>query len=555
VSPAIDPQLYDAVLFDLDGVITDTASVHAAAWAEMFDDYLRRRAELNAGGEGPGASGGAGAREPETGGSGASGEAGARDLEDLRPFTPDDYRRHVDGKLREDGVADFLASRGITLPRGDSSDAPDVETVHGLGNRKDQLFLSRVAAGGVAVFPSTVALVRTLREAGLHTGVFSGSRNCRQILESVGISDLFPVRVDGVVAEELGLPGKPDPATLLEAARRVGAEQSRAVIVEDALSGVEAGRRGGFGLVIGVDRTGRADEMRRRGADVVVPDLAEVDVAAAEPRPLSAVPHALDVLAEVLERLRDRAVGVFLDFDGALSPIVEQPDTAQPAPGAADALRRLSQACPVAIVSGRDLPDVRRRVGVEGIWYAGSHGYALAGPGGEEHEYEEAHDALPALDAAEALLRDRLAAVAGVVVERKKFSVTAHYRMTPAERVDEVTGVVEEAAAGRPGLRATRARKAAELVPDLEWNKGYAVRWLLAQVSPPEGRLTPVYAGDDLTDEDALHVVADVGLGVVVRSTEHGDRLTYAHVAVDSPDELVALLGRLADALAPAAAI
>lgn len=521
---AIDPALYDAVLFDLDGVVTDTASVHLQAWVEMFDDYLRERA----------ARAGGGAEAPAA------------------PFTAQDYRRHVDGKLRQDGVADFLASRGITLPRGEPTDGPDVETVHGLGNRKDRRYLSHLAAGDVVVFGSTVDLVRSLQAAGLGTAVFSASRNCRQVLQAAGLGDLFAVRVDGVVAEELGLPGKPDPATLLEAAHRLGVPPPRTVVVEDALSGVEAGRRGGFGFVIGVDRAGHGEEMRRRGADVVVADLAAVEVGARAARPLSEVPAALTAFDEVSDRVSMRGVAVFLDFDGALSPIVDQPEAARPADGAPEVLQRLSAACPVAIISGRDLPDVRRRVGVADIWYAGSHGYELAGPGGRHHEYEEAHGALASLDEAEATLRDRLAPVAGAVVERKKYSVTAHYRTVAPEQADEVVRAVHDVAAALPDLRATRARKAAELVPDLRWNKGYAVRWLLGQLSPPEGRLTPVYAGDDLTDEDALRVVGDIGLGIVVRSDEHGDRPTAAHVAVDSPEELVALLGRLADTLAAA---
>jgi beta-phosphoglucomutase family hydrolase len=247
----LDPERYDAVLFDLDGIVTDTASVHAAAWSQMFDDFLEQRA----------------ARE------------GADPTEDRRPFSVEDYHRHVDGKLRQDGVAAFLASRRIRLPYGEPGDGPDVETVHGLGNRKDQYFLARLQDDGVVVFASTVELVRRLQAIGLGTAVFSASRNCRQVLEAAGLGDLFGVRVDGVVAAELGLPGKPDPATLLEAARRLGAAPARAVVVEDALSGVAAGRRGGFGLVIGVDRVGQAEELRAHGADVVVTDLAEVTVA------------------------------------------------------------------------------------------------------------------------------------------------------------------------------------------------------------------------------------------------------------------------------------
>ena len=185
----IDPRLHDAVIFDLDGVITDTASMHAKAWATMFDDFLERR--------------------PPS------------DHEDHGPFTDDDYRHYVDGKPRHDGVADFLASRGVSLPPGTPSDSAE-DTVFGLGNRKQRLFLEALD-GGVPVFESTVVLVRRLADAGVATGVYSSSRNCQRILEAAGLGDLFGVRVDGVVAEALGLPGKPDPAVLLELTSRLGA--------------------------------------------------------------------------------------------------------------------------------------------------------------------------------------------------------------------------------------------------------------------------------------------------------------------------------------------
>ncbi|MGZ8666923.1 MAG: HAD family hydrolase [Solirubrobacterales bacterium] len=240
--------LLDAVIFDLDGVITDTASVHAAAWKRMFDSFLAGRA------------GGAGEEHP--------------------PFSQDDYLRYVDGKPRYDGVESFLASRGISLPRGEPGDPASAETVCGLGNRKDELFGEVLRRDGVAAFPSSVELLGRLREGGFATAIISASRNCAQVLRAAGASELFDVKVDGVDADALGLRGKPDPAVFLEAAGRLEVEPGRAGVVEDALAGVEAGRSGGFGLVIGVDRAGQAEALLEHGADVVVGDLAEVRVVA-----------------------------------------------------------------------------------------------------------------------------------------------------------------------------------------------------------------------------------------------------------------------------------
>lgn len=241
---SLRPDRYDAVLFDLDGVITDTARVHAAAWKEMFDEFLRRHA--------------------------------AEEGDEQEPFDDEaEYRRYVDGKPRYDGVRSFLAARGITLPEGGPDDPPDARTVHGLGNRKNEL-VGALLAEGVEPYPGSVALVHQLRERGTGVAVVSSSRNCGRVLEAAGIADLFDAQVDGRVAGELGLPGKPAGDTYLEAARRLGVPPERAVVVEDATSGVEAGRNGGFGLVIGVDRTGNPEALREHGADLVVADLGEL---------------------------------------------------------------------------------------------------------------------------------------------------------------------------------------------------------------------------------------------------------------------------------------
>jgi beta-phosphoglucomutase family hydrolase len=234
----------EAVVFDTDGVLTDTASVHAAAWKRLFDQYLRQRA--------------------------------ARLGEPFRPFQEADYLRYVDGRPRYDGVAGFLASRGITLPWGDPADPPDRETICGLGNAKDRSFLAHLRDHGAKAFPTSVAFVRRLRAAGLRTAAVSASRNMVAVLASVGLRGLFDVEVDGVEADRLGLAGKPDPALFLEAARRLQVTPAQAAVVEDALAGVEAGRRGRFRVVVGVDRGGQAAALAGRGADLVVADLGQL---------------------------------------------------------------------------------------------------------------------------------------------------------------------------------------------------------------------------------------------------------------------------------------
>jgi beta-phosphoglucomutase family hydrolase len=237
-----------ACLFDLDGVLTRTAVLHAAAWKEMFDAFLTRRSK--------------------DGGSGGG---------DFRPFDPvADYDTYVDGLPRADGVRSFLASRGISLPEGAADDPAERDTVQGLGTRKNELVLELIKERGVEAYPGSVRYVEAVRDAGLRRAVVSSSANCHDVLVAAGIADLFEVRIDGVVAAERKLPGKPAPDTFLAAARALGVEPGEAAVFEDALAGMEAGRAGGFGLVVGVDRADQAEALRRHGGQVVVQDLVEL---------------------------------------------------------------------------------------------------------------------------------------------------------------------------------------------------------------------------------------------------------------------------------------
>lgn len=239
------PSHVTACLFDLDGVLTQTALVHNAAWKATFDSFLEKWS--------------------------------AQHGEPFVPFDPGaDYHTYVDGRQRADGVRTFLASRGITLPDGDPDDAPDAETVNGIGNRKNLIVVERIEAGAVQVYPGSVAYLHAVRDAGLRRAVVSASANCKEVLDAAGIADLIEVRVDGVTARVEGLPGKPAPDTFLVGAKLLGVVPENAVVFEDALAGVAAGKAGGFGLVVGVDRVGQADELRRHGADIVVSDLAEL---------------------------------------------------------------------------------------------------------------------------------------------------------------------------------------------------------------------------------------------------------------------------------------
>jgi len=236
---------YDAVLFDMDGVITDTASLHATCWKTAFDEFLQQWA--------------------------------TRNTVPFRPFDITvDYKLYVDGKPRYDGVRDFLKSRGIDLPEGTPNDPPTAETVCGLGNRKNELVNEVLASSGVDAYPGSVAFIKYLRRVGIKTAVVTSSQNCEAVLRAAKIDDLFDAQVDGRVLIEHGLAGKPSPDSFLKAAEMLGVIPQRAVVIEDAIAGVEAGAAGGFGLVIGVDRKGNAEELKASGADIVVNDLGQL---------------------------------------------------------------------------------------------------------------------------------------------------------------------------------------------------------------------------------------------------------------------------------------
>ncbi|MDQ7783450.1 MAG: trehalose-phosphatase [Desulfomonilaceae bacterium] len=508
---------YDAAVFDLDGVITRTARVHAKAWKQMFDEFLVRQRE-----------------------------ATGREIGLFDEHA--DYDRYVDGKPRYRGVQSFLNSRNIQLPWGNPGDLPGMETVCGLGNRKNQLYQRLLETMGVETYDPAVQLVKALREAGIKTAVVSSSKNCAAVLEAAHLSDLFETRVDGVELEKLDLRGKPDPDVFLEAARRLGVRPDRTVVFEDAVSGVVAGRDGGFRCVVGVDRKDQAQDLLEAGAHVVVNDLGKVHVVrfgqADETVRAGTLPSALDRVEEILGRARGRRLACFLDYDGTLTPIVDNPQDAVLAEETRTALRKLSRVAFVAIVSGRGLNDVRRMVGLEDVYYAGSHGFEISGP--DNIAEERAREYLQLLDAAETELTHAVRHIPGTVVERKKYSVAMHFRKTPRERIGEVEETVDRVIAHHPQLRKSSGKKIFEVQPGLDWDKGKAVLWLMETLGfhHPNDAL-PLYIGDDTTDEDAFAAIRDGGITIVVDSGQESS----AEYRLNDPEEVRRFLESLQEGL------
>ncbi len=508
--------LIDAVIFDMDGVLTQTARIHAAAWKRMFDEYRQRRLE--------------------------KGE------KEFSPFDPEgDYLKYVDGKPRYEGIRSFLQAQGIDLEYGTPDDEPGKETLCGLGNRKNQLFHKILREKRVEVYPAALRLVKELREKGFKTAVVSSSKNCAAVLQQAGIAELFDTRVDGKDAERLQLKGKPNPDIFLLAAERLKVEPKRAAVVEDAIAGVEAGKRGKFRCVIAVDRKNLTPTFQQKGADAVVRTLAEVKVDGPRERARGdgkILPSALDALPEIGKMAEERRPVVFLDYDGTLTPIVSRPEEAVLSEEMRRTVKSLSQYFTVAVISGRDLPDVRERMQIDQIFYAGSHGFDIAGPEGWRLGHQQGEEFLPILDQSEKAIRERLRDVQGAQVEHKKYSVAVHYRRVAKNEIPVVERAVNEIFSLYPGLRKSHGKKVFEIQPDIEWDKGKAVLWLLKALDLSLMQYLPLYIGDDVTDEDAFQVLKDKGIGVRV-GTEPAEA-TAARYGLRDPEEVQKFLKSLA---------
>lgn len=498
--PVISRAVYDAVIFDLDGVITKTADVHARAWKALFDGYFAER-------------------HP-----------------DQPAFTIEtDYMTYVDGKPRYDGVDSFLKSRGITLERGQPGDTPDMETVCGLGNRKNTAFLQELEDKGVERYETTIELIRALHARGIRTGIISSSKNCEHVLKAAGALDLFEVRIDGTHQEAEGFPGKPAPDIFLMAAEQMGVSPQRTVVVEDAQSGMQAGRAGDFALVLGVDRGGNRAALIKDGADLVVDDLGEVCVT-------DGLPDGIDQAQYIIDSLQGRKLAVFLDYDGTLTPIVATPDLAVMSDEMRARVAKLAEKTTVGIISGRDRQNVANMVKLDTMVYAGSHGFDIKGPG---IEFEQGAEFIPALEESEAYLNETLGDIEGMLVERKKYAIAVHYRNVDADtHLPTIEAAVDKVVADHPRLRKKGGKMIFEIQPDLDWHKGKALLKLLEHLGYDESNCVGMYVGDDVTDEDAFRSLRHRGFGVVVWD---GPRPTAANFSVGSVDACGRFLERLAE--------
>lgn len=523
---------FNSVIFDMDGVITKTALVHSKAWKKTFDEYLRLREK--------------------------------RDGEEFREFTHDgDYLLYVDGKPRYKGVQSFLQSREIEIPFGEASDPPDAETACGLGNKKNLYFRQVLEEEGPKVFQPAIDLIKALKDNGIKVGVASSSKNCQLILSSAGVEELFDTRIDGIVSDERGLEGKPEGDIFVEAAKECNSRPENSIVLEDANSGVAAGRNGGFGLVLGVARRDNKEELFQNGADIVITGMEGVTIEKLEnwfrrepvglfdnwdnysrqreaaELPGEVNPFYMRSAREIL--LGDKKTVLFLDYDGTLTPIVDRPDMARVSDGMRTTVQKLAGKYTTAVVSGRMREDVEDLLGVKGIFYAGSHGFDIKGEG-LDMVHPAAEKAVPVVNECIKILKEKTEGIEGIIIEEKKYSVAVHYRMAEEKHLPDITEMVKELVSSYDVLRLMSGKKVFELLPNIEWNKSRAIHWIMKAMELSWTSSSVIYIGDDVTDEYAFRGIRTRGTGILVSEKS---RPSAAEFRLKDPEEVKELFEKI----------
>ncbi|MCP3870544.1 MAG: trehalose-phosphatase [Gammaproteobacteria bacterium] len=484
---------FDAAIFNLDGVVTRANKIHAAAWKHTFDSFMLERI--------------------------------AHDGEDLRPFNIDlDFRRYLDGKPRTVGMKRFLAARHITLAPTDGRDPSEPATLRSLENLKKRTFDTIVEQKGIDVNGCAIALIHRLRHAGIKTAVVSASSHCNMILEQEGIETLFDARIDGIEAELLELDSKPDPYTLLELSSRLGIDPSRTIAIEDSVIGVSACHRGHFGLVIGVDDGEEQVLMHEHGADYVLKDLCSVQVE--EPEADDIPPPELTDMEQISNQMAGKIPALFLDYGETLTAVTDRPEDTSISKKMRHILKKIARSMPVTIVSGRDVEEIYHQIGLKELFYAGNHGLDIRGP--DLHlELPEGADALDDLDQAMKDLSRLPADVPGLRIERKRFAIVIHYQHDNTASADLAASAAQRVQSHFPRLRISGGKEVLELLPDIDWDKGRAMDWLLSEMDLDDSKVLPVYIGDDVTDETAFITLHGRGIGILVAEQPAPSAATY----------------------------
>jgi trehalose 6-phosphate phosphatase len=480
------PETYDlkSVILDLEGAVVQTKDLHRLSWKEVFKKYQEENQS------------------------------------DQFTFSDEDFVAYFAGKQGTEGLQSFLASKGIDLPFGNNDNAVSYSTISGLCNLKSRLFLDLLESNDVKTYDNSIVQIRAWKSMGLKCGLVTSSESGGLLLEKAGLVGLFDSKIDLSRISERHLRDKPAPDIYLESARDLGTTPSECVVFDDSVYGVQAGTRANISLVVGIAHSGNKKSLFNNGADVVVDNLSQIDLNSKEIKMFFTeyAPSLFSNYQNFMEILGDKKPVLFLDYDGTLTPIVKNPSDAILSDEMRSVLSDYGSKFPVAIISGRDMDDLKNLVKIKDMVYGGSHGFRISGPDGLYMEHSKSADIIPGLNAIEKKLHVLFdGKIKGIKIERKRYAIAVHYRNVGAEFVpgiiEKVVGIIGQ----NPGFRKGEGKKVIEVRPDVDWHKGKAISWLLERPEFLAGQeVVPIYIGDDLTDEDVFATLPEQGIGILV---------------------------------------
>ncbi len=473
-----------AIIIDMSEVLIHTALISKNAWETVFNDLLKSK-------------------------------------NIRRPFSDEDYYTYIDGKPKYERVQSFLDSRSIDLPFGSQSDPLNDNTVCNLEKKKSKLFSKMLKQGEIQLYEKALEKIKYWKEKGLKTAIVSSDETFKKALKASVIKNLFDVKIDGHASRKKGLKEKPEADLYIEAAKELGVAPELCVLFDDSVPGLQAGSKGNFGLVIGVNRRDNRKLLSENGADMVIDDFDELDlfndpeIKAWFNQP---IPPFASQYVKIGEAVYEKTPVLFLDYDGTLTPIVQHPEAAVISDEMQKVLNEGAEKFKVAAVSGRDMDDLKSRIKLDNIIYAGSHGFRISGPDGLFMEHEKSEEILPKLDNMEYKLYQVFSnTIEGVQIERKRYAIAIHYRNARAEDIPFIKNKVFEATENSEGFKIGEGKKILEIKPDIDWHKGKAVLWILDKLGMTDpNEYIPIYIGDDVTDEDAYEALKGRGIGIQV---------------------------------------
>ncbi len=473
-----------AIVVDMSGVLANTDSTSRAAWESVFKDFFKAN--------------------------------NSRQF-----FSSEDYDTYIKDKPKYHRVKNFLNSKNISLPFGDQNDSAGNDSACSVENKKMKVFKHLLEESGMQIYENAVKNIKLWKEKGLKAAVVSSDETFKKAFDSAQLSHLFEVKIDGTASRKLGLKEKPEADLYLEATKRLELAPESCIFFDDTVSGLQAGSKANFGLVIGVNRGENRKLFSENGADMVIESFDELDLFN-DPEIEAWFSHPIPRFASEYVKIGEVVFGktpvLFLDYDGTLTPIVQRPEDAVLSTEMQEVLKECASMFAVAAVSGRDMDDLRSRINIDNLIYAGSHGFRISGPDGMYMEHEKSQEILPELNKMEDKLNQVFhGTVSGVQVERKRYAIAIHYRNAQEEDIPFIKKKVSEIVENSTGFKAGEGKKILEIKPDIEWHKGKAVLWILEKLKlTDKNKYIPIYIGDDVTDEDAYESLKDWGIGIQV---------------------------------------